>query len=63
MEVPRQMFPFVRQIIGDMTVNGGFPPLLMQLVDFADLYRQKFGVAGLNRVRRIRRRRPTRPCN
>lgn len=46
MEIPRQMFPFVRQIVADMTLNGGFPPLMLQLVDFADLYRKKFGVAG-----------------
>jgi preprotein translocase subunit SecB len=45
-EVPRQLFPFVRQIISDMTVNGGFPPLLLQMVDFATIYHQKYGVAG-----------------
>lgn len=44
MEVPRQIFPFVRQIVADMTVGGGFPPLLLQMVDFADLYRRKYGV-------------------
>ena len=44
-EVPRQMFPFVRQIVSDMTVNGGFPPLMLQIVDFTELYRNKFGVA------------------
>jgi preprotein translocase subunit SecB len=44
-EVPRQMFPFVRQIVGDVTVNGGFPPLLLQVIDFADLYGKKFGDA------------------
>ncbi len=41
-EVPRQMYPFVRQIIADLTVQGGFPPLMLQLVDFIDLYRQKY---------------------
>lgn len=44
-EVPRQLFPFVRQIIADVTVSGGFPPLLIQVIDFADLYRKKFGAA------------------
>jgi len=42
-EIPRYMFPFVRQIIGDLTIGGGFPPLLLQMVDFVDLYRRKFG--------------------
>jgi preprotein translocase subunit SecB len=41
-EVPRHIFPFVRQIVADMTGNAGFPPLMLQMVDFADLYRQKF---------------------
>tara|TARA_R110000868_G_scaffold49607_6_gene159737 strand:+ start:4527 stop:5090 length:564 start_codon:yes stop_codon:yes gene_type:complete len=41
-EVPRQMFPFVRQIVSDMTVGGGFPPLLLQIVDFNEIYRKKF---------------------
>jgi len=41
-EVPRHMFPFVRQIVAEITGNGGFPPLMMQMVDFAELYRRKF---------------------
>jgi preprotein translocase subunit SecB len=45
-EVPRHMFPFVRQIISDLTANGGFPPLLMQIVDFRELYRKKMAALG-----------------
>lgn len=45
-EIPRQMFPFARQIVSDATGHGGFPPLQLQIVDFALLYRQKFGVPG-----------------
>jgi len=41
-EVPRHMFPFVRQIVSDLTGSAGFPPLLLQVIDFADLYRKKF---------------------
>ncbi len=41
-EVPRMMFPFVRQIMSDLTQNGGYPPLLMNPVDFAQLYMNKF---------------------
>jgi preprotein translocase subunit SecB len=42
-EIPRYLFPFVRQMIADLTVGGGFPPLFMQMVDFVDMYRRKFG--------------------
>jgi preprotein translocase subunit SecB len=45
-EIPRQIFPFARQIVSDATGHGGFPPLQLQIVDFALLYRQKFGVPG-----------------
>jgi len=39
-ECPRILFPFARQIISDATRNGGFPPLLIDPIDFAALYRQ-----------------------
>ncbi|MEN0088136.1 MAG: protein-export chaperone SecB [Pseudomonadota bacterium] len=39
-ECPRLLFPFARAIIADATRNGGFPPLMMDPVDFAQLYRQ-----------------------
>ena len=37
-ECPRLLFPFSRAIIADMTRDGGFPPLLIQPIDFAKLY-------------------------
>lgn len=37
-ECPRLLFPFARQIVGDATRQGGFPPLLIDPVDFAALY-------------------------
>ncbi|MBB3931023.1 preprotein translocase subunit SecB [Kaistia hirudinis] len=40
-ECPRLLFPFARQILADMTRNGGFPPLLIDPVDFTALYRQR----------------------
>jgi preprotein translocase subunit SecB len=40
-ECPRLLFPFARQIISDAVRNGGFPPLLIDPVDFAALYRQR----------------------
>jgi len=41
-EVPRLLFPYVRKIVSDLTADGGFPPLMMQQIDFADLFRKKF---------------------
>lgn len=42
-EIPRMAFPFARQILADVTVRGGYPPLLLQPVDFRALYAQRFG--------------------
>lgn len=40
-EGPRMLFPFARRIIADVVRDGGFPPLLMEPVDFLGLYRQE----------------------
>lgn len=40
-EAPHLMFPYARNIISDMTRDGGFPPLLLAPVDFAALYKQQ----------------------
>ena len=37
-EAPRLLFPFARQIIADAVQNGGFPPLLLDPIDFAAAY-------------------------
>ncbi len=39
-ECPRMLFPFARNIIADVTRDGGFPPLLLQPFDFVALYQQ-----------------------
>lgn len=39
-EAPRLLFPFARNIVSDATREGGFPPLLIQPVDFVGLYQQ-----------------------
>lgn len=39
-EAPRLLFPFARKIIADATVEGGFPPLRLDPIDFAGLYMQ-----------------------
>jgi len=40
-ECPRLLFPFARQVLAEATRNGGFPPLLLDPVDFVALYRQR----------------------
>jgi preprotein translocase subunit SecB len=40
-ECPALLFPFVRRLVGDLTREGGFPPLLLDPIDFATLYRQR----------------------
>lgn len=37
-ECPRMLFPFARAIISDVTRDGGFIPLTLQPIDFAQLY-------------------------
>ncbi|ODT71838.1 MAG: protein-export chaperone SecB [Pelagibacterium sp. SCN 63-23] len=39
-ECPRLVFPFARQVLANVTQQGGFPPLMMEPVDFAAIYRQ-----------------------
>ena len=40
-ECPRLLFPFAREIMATATRNGGFPPLLLEPVDFVSLYRER----------------------
>jgi preprotein translocase subunit SecB len=40
-ECPRLLFPFARQIVAEAVRNGGFPPLMIDPVDFAALYRAR----------------------
>jgi preprotein translocase subunit SecB len=39
-ETPRLMFPFARNIIADTTRDGGFPPLMINPIDFGELLRR-----------------------
>ena len=39
-EAPRLLFPFARKVIADAAVEGGFPPLRLDPIDFAGLYLQ-----------------------
>jgi len=40
-EAPRLLFPFARQIVSQTVQDGGFPPLLLDPIDFASLYMQR----------------------
>ena len=44
-ECPRLLFPFAREIVSAAVRNGGFPPLMIDPVDFVGLYRQKVAQA------------------
>jgi preprotein translocase subunit SecB len=37
-ECPRFLFPFARRIIADLTGEGGFPPFMLEPLDFAGIY-------------------------
>jgi len=40
-EAPRLLFPFARSIVANATRDGGFPPLLINPIDFAELLRRE----------------------
>jgi preprotein translocase subunit SecB len=39
-ECPRILFPFARRVMSDITRDGGYPPLLLDMIDFVELYRR-----------------------
>jgi preprotein translocase subunit SecB len=40
-ETPRLMFPFARNVVAEATRDGGFPPLLINPIDFVELLRRE----------------------
>jgi preprotein translocase subunit SecB len=40
-EAPRLLFPFARRVLADAVRDGGFPPLLLEPIDFTQLYMQQ----------------------
>ena len=51
-EAPRLLFPFARRVLADAVRDGGFPPLLLEPIDFNQLYlqqqaAQESGAAGV----------------
>jgi len=45
-EGPHLLFPFARRIVADVIRDGGMPPLMIEPIDFAALYRAKTGQGG-----------------
>jgi preprotein translocase subunit SecB len=45
-EAPRLLFPFARRVIADCVRDGGFPPLMLDPIDFASLYMQRAAQMG-----------------
>ncbi len=40
-EAPRILFPFARRVLADAVRDGGYPPLLLEPIDFGTLYAQQ----------------------
>jgi len=47
-ECPRYLFPFARRVIADMTGEGGFPPFMLEPIDFAGIYASRKAAEGEN---------------
>src|SRR5580698_8033939 len=45
-ECPRYLFPFARRIIADLTGEGGFPPFMLEPIDFAGIYAARRQAGG-----------------
>jgi preprotein translocase subunit SecB len=45
-EAPRILFPFARRILADAVRDGGFPPLMLEPIDFQGLYLQRQAAAA-----------------
>jgi preprotein translocase subunit SecB len=48
-EGPHMLFPFARRIVADVVRDGGMPPLMIEPIDFAGLFRAK--AAQMQQVR------------
>ena len=46
-ECPRLLFPFARNILADVTRDGGFPPVLLAPIDFVALWEARRGQGGV----------------
>ena len=53
-ECPRLLFPFLRQVLADVTQSGNFPPVMLDPIDFLAIYesRRQQAAPGGGQVRR-----------
>lgn len=40
---PSILFPFARRVVASCTIDGGFPPLMLEPINFAELYEKRSG--------------------
>jgi preprotein translocase subunit SecB len=52
-ECPRITFPFLRRIVSDITRDGGFPPLNLEMIDFVALYRNELARRAQNKMAEV----------
>ena len=45
-ECPRLLFPFARRVVADCSRDGGFPPLMIDPIDFVALFRRRVADQG-----------------
>jgi preprotein translocase subunit SecB len=41
-EIPRLAFPYAREIMSDISIKGGYPPLMLNPIDFQALYMERY---------------------
>ena len=49
-EAPRLIFPFARRVLADAVRDGGFPPLLLEPIDFGGIYQAQIEAEGQAQV-------------
>lgn len=47
-EAPRMLFPFARNVLAETTRDGGYPPLMLNPIDFAALYQKQMAAQQQN---------------
>lgn len=47
---PNLLFPFIRKLIANLTIDSGFPPLMIDPIDFADLYSKRKAITDSSPV-------------
>jgi len=49
-ECPRYLFPFARRVIADLSIEGGFPPFMLEPLDFGAIYAQRRAQANAPQI-------------